>query len=68
MTEMLGTPLPPAKCFKKVIIAKARKVPKSTIDGFVFAKLLLNPPSPLGLLRKLPRRQSFAELKKKKWL
>lgn len=56
MTEMLGTPLPPAKCFKKVIIAKARKVPKSTIDGFVFAKLLLNPPSPLGLLRKLPQR------------
>lgn len=44
---------------KKVIIAKAKKVPKSTIylraptpHGLVFAKLL-NPPSPHDLLCKL---------------
>lgn len=46
--------------FKKVVITKAKKVSKSEINlgasichGLVFAKVLLNPPSPLGLLWKL---------------
>lgn len=56
MTGILGTPLPPAKYIKKVIFAKAKQVPKSATDGFVFAKLFLNPPSPPGVLQKLPQR------------
>lgn len=53
MTGILGTPLPPAKLIKEGhYCKKAKKVPKSTTERFVFAKLLLNPPFPLGLQKK----------------